>query len=288
MTLLIDDALLTAPFRVPLAEGWVSSAIPFTVKGGLAAADVGAGDVALLPSAETTLLAESHVVLPDVAVVVEGPSPWAMRTPVRPDAVDESLIRLLDVSGTGELLVRALLKPFYGIVASSARFLTDDHAAEAAEAQVVVIEGIEALVEPEMGFQSDLAQAWFILTGAWPVGYVLVSGVEALANGDADRAIATLQTALAAGIERRRDVRAQIVAAAPEPAAIDRERLAGLTNSLSFQLDADDRRSLLNLIARGTWGSRFPQKNPTFRDDLPADLRGGGSSGGGGDRASGA
>jgi len=275
MTLLLDDALLTAPLRVPLSEGWADASLPVEVKPGLVAADVGAGDVALLPSAEATLLAETHVVLPEVAIVVEGPGPWAMRTPVRPDAVEESLIRLLDVSGTGELLIRALLKPFYGIVASSARFIADDRDPEAAGAQVVVIEGAEALAEPEMGFQSDLAQAWFILTGSWPVGYVLVSGVEALANGDADRAIATLRAALALGIERRRDVRASIVATAPEPAVIDRERLAELTNSLTFQLDADDRRSLLNLIARGTWASRYPQKNPAFRDDLPAGLRGG-------------
>ncbi|MGC4192128.1 MAG: hypothetical protein QM589_13325 [Thermomicrobiales bacterium] len=274
MPLLIDDALLTAPFRVPLTEGWVESSLPVDVRPGLVAADVGVGDVALLPSAETTLLAETHVVLPEVAVVVGGPSPWAMRTPVRPDAVDASPIRLLDVSGTAEMLIRALLKPFYGIVASSARFLTDDNDSEVANAQVVVIEGAEALAEPEMGFQSDLAQAWFILTGSWPVGHVLVSGIEALANGDADRAVTTLQAALAAGTERRRDVRASIVATAPEPGAVDRERLADLTNNLGFRLGADDRRSLQNLIARGTWGSRFPQKNPTYRDDLPADLRG--------------
>lgn len=275
MTLLLDDSLLTALYRVPLTEGWVDSPLPVTVKAGLAAADVGPHDVALLPSAEVTLLAETHVVLPEVAVVVEGPGPWAMRTPVRPDAVEDSLIRLMDVSGTGELLIRALLKPFYGIVASSARFLTDDNDPEVAKAQVVVIEGVEALAEPEMGFQSDLAQAWFILTGAWSVGHVLVAGIEALAHGDADRAVATLQAALATGIERRRDIRTGIVAAAPDPDAVDRERLADLTNSLSFRLDGDDRRSLQNLIARGTWGSRFPQKNPTYRDDLPADLRGG-------------
>lgn len=275
MTLLIDDSLLTAPYRVPLTEGWLESSVPFTVKRGLVAADVGAGDVALLPSAEATLLAETHVVLPEVAVVVEGPSPWAMRTPVRPDGVEESLIRLVDVSGTGEMLMRALLKPFYGIVASSARFVADEDDPAAANAQVVVMEGIETLIEPEHGHQSDLAQAWYILTGAWPVGVVLVTGVGALANGDADRAVAALQAALGAGIERRRDVRGTIVAAASDPDAVDRDRLAELTNNLTFQLDADDRRSLQNLIARGTWGSRFPQKNPTFRDDLPADLRGG-------------
>ena len=105
MTLLLDDALLTAPFRVPLSEGWADASLPVEAKPGLVAADVGAGDVALLPSAEATLLAETHVVLPEIAIVVEGPGPWAMRTPVRPDAVEESLIRLLDVSGTGELLM---------------------------------------------------------------------------------------------------------------------------------------------------------------------------------------
>ncbi|MGI8485221.1 MAG: MqnA/MqnD/SBP family protein [Thermomicrobiales bacterium] len=277
MAILLDDALLAAPIRVPLVKGWIETDIPIEVRAGLRAADVGPGDIALIASSESTLLATTHIVASEVAVVVEGVSPIVMRTAVRPDEVEETLIRLLNVSGTGEMLIRALLKPFFGITASSAQFITADDDPRAASAEVVVLEGLDALLEPEAGFQSDLAQAWYILTGSYFVSHVVVIGLEAQARGKADPALAVLRAAAELGIERRREMRT-IMAGDSEVgsavgSAVDRERLAEMTNSLSFTLDADDQRSLLNMIARGSWGSRYPQRNPVFRDDLPADVR---------------
>jgi len=273
MAILLDDALLAAPIRVPLVEGWIETDIPIEVRAGLRAADVGPGDIALIASSESTLLATTHIVASEVAVVAEGISPIVMRTAVRPDEVEETLIRLLNVSGTGEMLIRALLKPFFGITASSAQFITADDDPRAASAEVVVLEGLDALLEPEAGFQSDLAQAWYILTGSYFVSHVVVIGLEAQARGQADPALAVLKAATALGIERRREVRTIMAGDSEVGTAVDRERLAEMTNSLSFTLDADDQRSLLNMIARGSWGSRYPQRNPVFRDDLPADVR---------------
>lgn len=273
MTILLDDALLTAPFRVPLIEGWIETDILFELRAGLRAEDVGPGDIALIASPESTLLATTHIVASEVAVVVEGISPIVMRTAVRPDEVEETLIRLLNVSGTGEMLIRALLKPFFGITASSAQFITSDDDPRAASAEVVVLEGLDALMEPESGFQSDLAQAWYILTGSYFVSHVVVIGLEAQARGQADPALAVLRAAAEISIERRREMRTIMAGGSDVGDAVDRERLAEMTNSLSFTLDADDQRSLLNMIARGSWGSRYPQRNPVFRDDLPSDAR---------------
>ncbi|MGI8482907.1 MAG: MqnA/MqnD/SBP family protein [Thermomicrobiales bacterium] len=283
MAILVDDALLTAAIRMPLVEKWIETDIPFEVRTGLRAADVGAGDVALIASPESTLLAATHIVASEVAVVVEGISPIVMRTPVRPDEIEATPIRLLNVSGPAEMLIRALLKPFYGITASSAQFITADDDPNAAKAQVVVIEGLEALQAPESGFQSDLAQAWYILTGSYFVSHVVVVGLEAQARGLADPAIAILKAAAAMGVERRREVRGLIVGASDGEdvegdaggSAVDRDKLAEMTNNLSYTLDADDQRSLLNMIARGSWGSRYPQRNPVFRDDLPPVVRDG-------------
>jgi len=225
MAILVDDALLAATIRVPLVEKWIETDIPFEVRSGLCAADVGAGDVALIASPESTLLAATHIVASEVAVVVEGISPIVMRTAVRPDEIEETPIRLLDVSGTAEMLIRALLKPFFGITASSAQFITADEDPNAAKAQVVVIEGLDALQEPEVGFQSDLAQAWYILTGSYFVSHVVVVGLEAQARGLADPAIAVLKTAAAMGVERRRDARCRRSALVAEH---DRARVVGI------------------------------------------------------------
>lgn len=273
MTILLDDALLTAPFRVPLIEGWIETDILFEVRAGLQAEEVGPGDIALIASPESTLLATTHIVASEVAVVVEGISPIVMRTAVRPDEVEETLIRLLNVSVTGEMLIRALLKPFFGITASSAQFITSDDDPRAASAEVVVLEGLDALMKPESGFQSDLAQAWYILTGSYFVSHVVVIGIEAQARGQADPALAVLKAAAEISIERRREMRTIMAGGSDVGDAVDRERLAEMTNSLSFTLDADDQRSLLDMIARGSWGSRYPQRNPVFRDDLPSDVR---------------
>jgi hypothetical protein len=42
-----------------------------------------------------------------------GSAPIAMRTPVRPDGVETTVVRMLDAGPTAELLIRALLRPYF-------------------------------------------------------------------------------------------------------------------------------------------------------------------------------
>jgi predicted solute-binding protein len=259
MTLLLDAAPIAAMLRLPITEGWIDHPVPFEVRDRLAAADVSRDDIALVSAAEATLLASTHVVLPDVAIVYDGISDIVMRTPVRPDDLEAVPVRLLDTGGTAELLIRALLRPYFGITAST--FVRDDTDPEAVNAKVVVIDGLNALNDPEAGFQEDLARSWFILTGARTPGYVVVAGSDALARGiDAERT--ALREAVALATERRRDIRTAIAG----EAGIDRERLAELTNRLRYAFDPEDRQSYANLIARGTWGGPYPRAVPAFAD----------------------
>lgn len=261
MTLYIDDSLMTAQIRVPFAEGWLETNVPFEIRQNLTASDIGPGDVAVIAAPEATLMGRTHVIAPEVAVIAEGISAIAMRTPIRPDGVEETPIRMLDTGATAEVLTRALLRPFFGITAST--FVTDEDDSAVAEAQVVVVDGVLGLTEPESGFHEDLARAWFILTGQAVVHAVTVVGVEVEARGP-ESELEALRRAVELGVERRRDVR-RAIADAEE---IDRDRLVELTNRIRFEMTPEDRQSLRNLMARGSWGSRFQRVLPAFRDEI--------------------
>lgn len=262
MTLLIDDCLMTAPIALPLTQGWIDTGVPFEVRKNLRAADIGRADVAVLPGPEASLLGQTHFIDPDVGIVTESVSAISMRTPVRPDEVEETPIRMLDTGPTAEVLIRALLRPYFGITASSFVRSEDDPAA--ADAQVVIVDGVMGLAEPEYGFQEDLAKAWYILTNAAVVHHVLVIGAEAEVAG-AHAEIDLLKQAAEVGIERRRDVRREIAG----EEEIDRDRLVAMTNGMRFSLTAADRQSLRNLLARGVWGTDYQRVPPAFRDEIP-------------------
>lgn len=268
LTLLIDDSLTTAMIAVPLAEGWVETDVAVDIREWLPAADLTSHDVALISSAEATLLAGTHVIVSEVAVVLDGIGPIAIRTPVRPDGVEETVVRLLDVGPTAEMLARALLRPYFGITATS--FARSNQSPGAALAQVVILDGAAGLVQPEAGFQDDLAKAWFVLTGQSLVSHVVAVGPHAQVRG-ADAELEALRAAVAVGRERRRDVR-RIVAERWE--IEDRDALTEMTNRQRFSLAPADRNSLANLVARGTWGSRFGKRLPVYRDSLPDDVGG--------------
>jgi hypothetical protein len=269
LTLYIDDTLVTALVSVPLSEGWVESTVPVVIRENLSAADITSEDVALVSVAEATLLADTHVIISELAVVLDGVGPIAMRTPVRPDGVDATGVRFLDVTPTAEVLLRALLRPYFGITAASFAWTDTDAGAETAE--VVVLDGAAGLLQPEAGHQSDLVRDWFVYTGQALVSHVVVIGLHALARG-AEAELATLEAAVASGLERRRDARG---IAAGRWEIEDREGYAEMTNRQRFALTQADRNSLANLIARGTWGSRFGKRLPVYRDVLPEDLQGG-------------
>jgi hypothetical protein len=268
MTLLIDDTLATALVAVPLAQGWVETAIPVSVRQDLRASDVTSGDVALISVAEATLLTETHILIPEVAVVLDGIGPIAMRTPVRPDGVEDTVVRLLDIGPTAEMVTRAMLRPYFGITATS--FATSDESPGAASAQVVILDGANGLTQPESGYHEDMAKHWFVFTGQALVSHVVAIGVHAEANG-ARAEVEALQAAVAIGQERRRDVRGIV---AERWDIDDRDALAEMTNRQRFAMTASDRNSLANLVARGTWGSRFGKRLPVYRDMLDADLGG--------------
>ncbi len=260
MTLLIDDTLTTSLLAVPFAEGWVETSVPVTVKEGLTAADVTSEDVALLSSAEATLLAETHVITSDVALVLDGVGPIAMRTPIRPDGVETTVVRLLDAGPTAEVLIRALLRPYFGITASTFAYGDDDPGADSAE--VVIVDGVLGLQQPEGGHQSDLVRDWFVFTGQATVSHVVAIGLHALARGP-EAELAALEQAVELGRERRREIRG---IASQRWGVDDRETFAEMTNRQRFALTQEDRNSLANLIARGTWGSRFGKRLPVYRD----------------------
>lgn len=261
MTLRIEKSLITAPIWIPIQEGWVQTDVDLDIREGLTPEDIGPGDVALLPAPMTPGLGKTHFIDPSIAIVVEKVSPIKMRTPVRPDGVEETPIRMLETGSTADVLLRALLRPYFGITAST--FVTDADDPAAADAQVVVLDGILGLMEPEAGFEEDLAKAWFVLTGAAVVHAVTVVGVEAEVRG-ADAELGLLREAAAMGRERRRDVRG-IIAGDEE---IDRDTLVAITNGMRFEMTADDRQSLRNLMSRGTWGTTYGRQLPAFRDEV--------------------
>ncbi len=255
MRLLVHDTLAAAPMIEPFAAGWVAPGPDLTVvpAQSLTAPDVGADDVALLPAPEIARLQETHHIVPDVALVADGRGAVALRTPVRPDEVERTPVRLLDVSSAAEFLARATLRPFYGIEAAS--WLRADSDPGAAGAQAVVVEGAAALLPPEAGFSEDLCRAWFVLTGLPAVTHLLVAPLAAdrdalaplLRSLDAARAAADVP-------EHRRAWHAALA----ERHDLSRETIRDLFARQRLALDADDRPALLQLFQRAPRPLAYP------------------------------
>lgn len=244
MKLLLHDSLATSPLVHPIQAGWIESAIEAEFRTSVFAADVDADTAALVPSAEIALLHETHAVIPEIAVIAEQMGTIAMRVPARPDEVERTAVRLYEASGTAEILARATVEPFYGIVPTE---WTRD---EGADAQVVIVDGPEALNSPEAGFSEDLIRAWFILTGQPLVSHLLV--VPKGADPGSVRAL--MIEARRVGHERRRDQRK----ATAERYGVDRERLIELDQASRYALGETDRRALMMLLQRGNRGSAYP------------------------------
>jgi predicted solute-binding protein len=247
--LLIHDTLGTAPLAHPLTAGWLESPVPFEPRDHLIATDVGPSDAAVIPAPEIAAMTETHRIAPQIAVIAEGFGLVAMRVPRRPDQIDATPVRLWHTSGTGEILARAVLEPFYGIQP------IDWTTGDAAEAQVVIVEGATALQPPETGYAEDLVRAWFILTGQPVVTHLLAVPKDATPD-DIDSVVSTLEQAHGLSESRRRDFRREI--AAKYDLADVRERLADTLKAQRYRLDEADRRALLMLLQHGNKDSRFP------------------------------
>lgn len=248
MRLLLHQTLATLPLTLAFAEGWVDTGAGPKVEPmpALPAAAVGTGDAALLPTPEAALLMDSHLIVPGTAVIADGAGPVSLRTPVRPDAVERTPVRLLDVSSAAEVLARATLRPFYGIEPTG--WVRDD----AAPAQAVVAEGVESLRPAEGGGAEDLCRAFFILTGLPVVSHVLA--VPAAAEGDAGPLVELLGAAHAASQERRREWRQPFV----EREGIPREAFDAVLGAQRFALEPDDRRAMTALLSHGGRGTPYP------------------------------
>lgn len=240
MRVLLHETLVMAPFFHPLRAGWVAAPVPYEVRAPLQADDLGPEDVALLPSAELAWLQETHRVVPDAAVVAGPVGAIALRTPVRPDAVEETPVRLWDVDRTAAFLARATLHPFYGITALT--WETGDTVA----AQAVIVEGAEALRAPEAGFQEDLCRAWFIMTGLPLISHVLVAPA-AWARDKMQPALTMLIAASDAARDKRRDLRHDLA----DAHGLDPDRIAALFIEQRRSLVETDHRALLAFLQRG-------------------------------------
>jgi predicted solute-binding protein len=247
MRIVIHDTLVTAPFLLPYRLGWVELSVRIEARKHLRGTDLSSDEVALIPAAEAAWLQESHQVVPEVAVVGPGVGAIAMRVPVRPDEIEGTPIRLYDASGTAEILARATLQPFYGIVPTGWTY--DD----SAEARVAIVEGADALREPEAGLAEDLTRAWFILTGQPVVSHLFVAP-KSYERETLAPALAAMEVLRAAAHERRRDLRRHLA----DQEGIDRDRLAALFAAQRLALEADDRRALLMLLQHGNRGSNYP------------------------------
>ena len=257
MRLLIHDTLATVPVVEPIRRGWVDPGdLEVVFDPELDAAKVGADDVALVPAGELCFLHDRVRVVPDFGVIADSEGPVGLRVPVRPDEVERTSVRMIDVSLTGELLARATLRPFFGIDATG---WTRD---EGSDAQAVVIEGDSTLLEPEGGFAEDLCRAWFIMTGQAVVLHVLVApaGMDREALGSVLSVLAATQ---GVGRNRRRDMRRPVA----ERLGVTVDRINGFYERLFFALERDDIDSLRRMLREGTAGSPYPA--PGLLDVLP-------------------
>lgn len=225
---------------------------------GLTASEVSEGDAAFAPTFVLLTLNSSHGVVAEVAVVADGVGAAAMRTPVRPDEVEATPIRLLDAYGA-ELLARATLKPFYGIEPTA---WLHDGGPNAARAEVVIVEGAEALREPEAGFCEDLSRAWFILTAQPVVSHVLLLPKE-FSPEQQQAILEFLTVAKTEGLARRREWRVALA----DREGIARDRAGAFWAAQRLELQEADRQALRTLLKQGAAGlPHVGMANVTFME----------------------
>jgi hypothetical protein len=184
-------------------------------------------------------------------VIADGNGAIAMRAPVRPDEVEATPVRLLDASGVAELLARATLRPFYGIEPTG--WVREGNSPEAARAEVVIVEGAEALREPEAGFSEDLSRAWFILTAQPVISHVLLVP-RALPAADLTNVLTFLDAARTEGLARRREWRPELA----DHEGVDRERASAFWAAQRLKMEPADRQPLLDLLHKGSRGTSEP------------------------------
>jgi predicted solute-binding protein len=244
--LLIDDTFATSTYTTPITLGWVTppDGVAIELTHGLAATQIGEADVALTPASVILPLHQTHQIMPSIAVIANGVGAVAMRTPVRPDEIEKTPVRLLDSDGA-ELLARATLRPFYGIEPTS--WLREENAPDTARAEVVIVSGAEALREPEAGYSEDLGRAWFILTSLPVVSHVLLLP-QGMTTPERQFIFTFLDGAKTEGLARRREWRTALA----EREGIARNRAGAFWGAQRLKLDVSDRQALRELLRLGS------------------------------------
>ena len=267
MRLLIDDTFATGTYTVPITSGWISppAGVAVEIANRLTADSATEEDIVLAPASEILRLQQTHEVASDVAVIADGNGAIAMRTPVRPDEVEATPVRLLETSVLAELLARATLRPFYGIEPTT--WVHDGDSAEAARAEVVIVEGAEGLREPEAGFSEDLSRAWFILT-AQPVITQLLLVPRTLPPAALAEVLIFLDAARTEGLARRREWRPELA----DREGVGRDRASAFWAAQRLKLELPDRHALLDLLGKGSRGtSSAPPANVAFINGTGSD-----------------
>ncbi|MEZ4530191.1 MAG: hypothetical protein R2855_04090 [Thermomicrobiales bacterium] len=244
--LLVDRSLETSYITFGLTHD-ESGEGSFEIHSRLTADRVGAADAALISTPEIGLLTETHRADPGFGLWTSGAGAIAMRTPVRPDEIEDAAILLYDVSGAAELLARATIWPFYGIKATA--WLSEPDGSST----VSILDGLDALEPVEAGFSEDLVRAWYILTNQPLVTHLLSVPMGASAEQLLD-VRSRLVAARSLGHAVRRDVRKQLLA----DTAIEGERLVEILGRVQHELDGATRAAAYSLIARGSGGTRYP------------------------------
>lgn len=263
MQLILHDTLATTVFVEPIRRKWITTDVDVELASDLPGAQVDIGSFALVPSPECTLLADSHEIVPEVAVVARETGAIAMRSPVRADQIEAAKVLLYDVSGAAEILARALLWPFFGITVSG---WTSEPASDIG---ITIVEGALALQEPEAGYCQDLVRSWFVMTGLPVVTHVLLAPVNA-ADETVETVVAALNDWRQVCHERRPEIRALM----DVDRGIERERLVDFLAHQHYRLNDSDREALVALIVKGAGGSAYrPLTRLPFREPDRVDER---------------
>jgi len=229
MRLIVPESLLTTYLAAAAARPPASEPLVPSVGVGDPTTD---GDAAVLvATGDLGGWVETHRVVGTAGVATTGRVGIALGTPVRADMIDEPVVWLRDVSTTAGLLVRATFERYYGTPVVG--WTTTGEGA-----QVVVVEGVEALRPPEGGFRDDIGRAWFILNGVPVVSHLLIVPLSAEA-ADVDEAARWVQGTGGLDKERRRKARERLAAHVGIPAAELIESLAAVRTTLEpADLDA--------------------------------------------------
>ncbi len=257
--LILDDGLDTTMLVEPFRLGWVENESEVQLSHRLRAEEVGSEDIALVPAPEFSLLVDTHVVCPDIAVINSAFAAVSMRSLDRPDSFEEAVVSFNGTTATGELLARALIWPYFGIRVS--RWIDGPDAT----AQITVVEGPEAIVDPEEGYAEDLGRAWFVMTGMHVVSHVVVVPRGCSAE-TLQVAIEPLRASQRVAHERRRELRLIL----DEKLGVPRDRFVSYFAQQQYQMGEPDRAAFAALMVKGAGGSRYLAiSRIAYTDDVP-------------------